>query len=627
VSHSADGPSNETALVHNRPMLSRSQPAQRLLLVVLTLANLAWVDAASAADRQKHVLVLHSNRRDALIALLTDRELPRLIEAGFPERVDYYSEYIDLPRFSEPGYESAFCEFLRLKYQSMHLDAVVAVQDTAIEFVRNNRGQLFVDTPIVFLANEAPPAMRNSTGVIVERKLDGTLAFAVALQPDVRNVFVVSGANESDKVFERMARAQFKPFESRLNFTYLSGLATGELMSRLRQLPAHSIVYYLLVYQNSAGENFHPFGYLDILAPVSSAPVYSWVDSMMDRGIVGGRLLSQEGELRALSDLVLRVLAGEPADSIPRSMPDAYVTQVDWRQLRRWGISKARIPTGTLVRFKEPNGWDRYRGYILGVVVILLAQSVLIAGLLVQKRMRRRAEIQVRDNEAALRTSNERIHDLGGRLLLAQEAERARIARELHDDVNQQVALLAIDLELLREGRQRPDAATLVEEACDRAHGIAKSLHDLSHQLHPARLRMLGLVPALSGLQRELSRPDCVIDFSSDSVPNNLPQDITLCLFRVAQEALHNALTHSEAGRVSVQLVGEPNRLVMTIVDDGVGFDVDDAWRKGLGLVSMGERLESVAGTLDIQSRNGSGTRLSISVPLPAARPPEPVSV
>ena len=335
----------------------------------------------------------------------------------------------------------------------------------------------------------------------------------------------------------------------------------------------------------------------------------------MDHGIVGGSLLSQQAVTEAVAGLALRVLHGEPVGSIPVSAPDLNVRQVDWRQLRRWGISEARIPPGTLVRFREPDGWARYRGYVLAAVVALLAQSVLIAGLLLQKRMRRRAEIQVRENEAALRTSHERIHDLGGRLLLAQEAERARIARELHDDVNQQVALLAIDLELLREGRQRPDAVTLVEEACERAHGIAKSLHDLSHQLHPARLRMLGLVPALSGLQRELSRPDCVVDFSSDNVPGTLPHDITLCLFRVAQEALHNALMHGAASSVVVQLIGEPGRLVMTIVDDGVGFDVDDAWRRGLGLVSMGERLESVAGTLDIQSRVGAGTRLSISVP------------
>jgi signal transduction histidine kinase len=138
---------------------------------------------------------------------------------------------------------------------------------------------------------------------------------------------------------------------------------------------------------------------------------------------------------------------------------------------------------------------------------------------------------------------------------------------------------------------------------------------------------MLGLVPALSGLQRELSRPDCVIDFSSDNVPKTLPHDITLCLFRVAQEALHNALTHGAASSVVVHLVGEPGTLVMTIVDDGVGFDVDDAWRRGLGLISMSERLESVAGTLDIQSRAGAGTQLLINVPFPAPAPAEAVSI
>jgi signal transduction histidine kinase len=435
-------------------------------------------------------------------------------------------------------------------------------------------------------------------------------------------VFVVSGANAGDRDFEGVARAQFRLLESRLNFTYLSGLPTSDLKARLQRLPPHSIIYYLVVYQDGAGENFHPLEYMDELARVASAPVYSWVDSTMDRGIVGGRLLSQEAEMRSIADLVLRVLRGEAADSIPRSAPDLHFSQVDWRQLRRWGINESRVPAGTLVRFRQPEGWDRYKGYIFAALIVLLAQSMLIAGLLVQSQRRRRAEVRVRDSESALRASNERIHDLGGRLLQAQEAERSRIARELHDDVNQQVALLAIDLEMLREGgRERPDAATLVEEACERAHDIAKSLHDLSHQLHPARLRMLGLVPALTGLQRELSRPDFAIEFSAHDVPASLSADITLCLFRVAQEALQNALTHSAAGAVSVTLAGEPEKLTMTIVDDGVGFDPDDVWRKGLGLVSMGERLESVAGTLEIQSRAGAGTCLLISVPLPVAEP------
>jgi signal transduction histidine kinase len=596
-------------------MLPLPRPASWRLLV-LTVATLAWANWAAAIDAQKRVLVLSSTRRDVPISIVAERELPRLLGAGLEEELDYYSEYIDVPRFSEPSYPAAFRDFLRSKYKDQHFDVVVAMGDSAFELLRTYRNDLFPDAPVVFFVNQRVPAFPNSTGVIVELKFDATLEMVAALQPDVKNVFVVSGASSRDKFFEDLARAQFERHASGLNVAYLSGLTSANLEARLAALPPHSVVYYLLVYQDGAGANFQPMVYLDRVQAVASVPTYSWVDTAMDHGIVGGNLLSLHAQTEAIASLALRVLHGEAAGSIPTSTPDLGVRQIDWRQLQRWGISTARIPSGTLVRFRDPEGWNRYRGYVFGGVVLLLAQSGLIAGLLLQKRMRRFAELQVREREAALRTSNERIHDLGGRLLLAQEAERARIARELHDDVNQQVALLAIDLELLREGGpQRPDAAVLASEACERAHGIAKSLHDLSHQLHPARLRMLGLVPALNGLQRELSRPDCVVEFSSENVPAGLTHDVTLCLFRVAQEALHNALTHSGAGSVSLQLVGEADRLTMTIVDDGVGFDLGDAWRRGLGLVSMGERLESIDGTFDIQSRPGSGTRLSISVP------------
>ncbi len=245
----------------------------------------------------------------------------------------------------------------------------------------------------------------------------------------------------------------------------------------------------------------------------------------------------------------------------------------------------------------------------------MLAQSVLIAGLLLQRTRRRQAEEQVRGGQAALRTSYERIRDLGGRLLDAQETERSRIARELHDDISQQVALLSIDLEMLRNSA-RAEAERLAGEAFTRAQGIARSVHDLSHRLHPAKLRLIGLVAALKGLQHELSTPDTSITFTYDQVPPALPPDITLCLFRVVQEALHNALKYSKAREISVHLAGESQRLVLTVADDGVGFDVDAAWGSGLGLISMRERLETIDGSFTIRSTPGSGTCLDVVVPL-----------
>jgi len=290
------------------------------------------------------------------------------------------------------------------------------------------------------------------------------------------------------------------------------------------------------------------------------------------------------------------------------------VPVVDWRQVQRWGIAHSRLPARSQILFREPTAWERYKVYIVGAVTALLAQAALIAGLLIHRARRQDAEQQMRHSEAALRKSYERVRNLGSRLLNAQEGERSRIARELHDDVSQQLAVLKWDLKLLGRAVQG-QAQTVAAEAVKRADEIVTSVHDLSHRLHPARLRLMGLVEALDGLQSELSRPDVPITFAHVNVPPILRPDLTLCLFRIVQEALQNALKYSKAHSVSVDLRGVSDGIALTIGDDGVGFDVDAMWGTGLGLISMQERVEAIGGTLEIRSSPGAGTRLEIRVP------------
>ena len=569
--------------------------------------------------RRPEACIVRTNRAGCADPIAGERELPQPDRARRNPR--YYSEYIDAGRFQDPNYQSAFRDFLRLKYRGTRFDVVIAMLDVAIEFVDKNKDDLFPGTPTVFYAlSPLPRGISNSAGLIAQVNFKGTINLAMALQPDVREVFVVSGAGDRDKAFAANARPQFQLFEPRLTFTYLSGLPTNELEQRLRTLPERSIVYYLLVYQDGAGGNFQPVEYLDRISAVAKRPIYSWVDSTLDHGVVGGSMQRLDAQIDAVADLALRVLRGESADSIGTLTPDLNVNHVDWRQLERWGISEAQVPAGTTVLFREANVWDRYKIYILGAAALLLLQTALIAGLLVQAARRRRAEEQVRFGQSALRTSYDRIQDLGRRLLSAQEAERARLARELHDDISQQLALLAMDLELLMGSGPGPreEADKTVREALERAQLVARSVHDLSHRLHPAKLRLIGLVPALNSLQREHTQPGLAISFSHDNVPDPLPQELTLCLFRIVQEALQNTIKHSGARTVSVRLTGGHDRLALTIEDDGVGFDVAAAWGKGLGLISMGERLESVGGTLNIQSRPGAGVRLESTVPVGA---------
>jgi signal transduction histidine kinase len=592
----------------------------RGLAIALALA-LDWPAISVAQDRQKQVLVLYSTRRDAQIVVVGDRELPGLLDRGLAASVDYYSEFIDQARFSEIDYELAFRDFLRLKYQGHAFDVVIAMGDLPLQFLAHHRATLFAGTPVVFFANQpSPPPLANSTGVISEYDFGGTIALASQLQPDIRNVFVIAGDAGANQTIKAAARAQFQSFEPRLAFTYLVGLPANELEARLAALPPHSIVYYLVVDRDRLNENYNPNEYLARVTAVANRPVYCWVDSAMDRGIVGGSLKSQVAQAQAVGELAVRILRGEQAERIPVAEVNLNVNQVDWRQLQRWGISEARVPAGTLVRFREASIWNRYRGYVLVAAALLLAQTALIAGLLLQRARRRAAEAAVRGSKAALGLSYERIRDLGGRLLSAQESERSRIARELHDDFGQQLALLSIDLERLGLGHQpHPDAGEITARALERVHALARSLRTLSHRLHPAKLQIVGLVPALASLQRELSHPDIAVTFSHENVPPALPNALTLCLYRVVQEGVQNAIKHSVARQVSVHLSGTGNRIELVIADDGVGFDADTEVGKGLGLISMAERLETLGGTLKIRSRPGAGTRLVVTVPIAAA--------
>ena len=291
----------------------------------------------------------------------------------------------------------------------------------------------------------------------------------------------------------------------------------------------------------------------------------------------------------------------------------------DVRQLDRWTLDSRLLPAGSVIKFREPSAWDRYRGYILGGAALLTVQTALIIGLVVHRTRRRRAKW-------ALRESVVRIREMGRQLLTAQETERTRIARELHDDINQQLAVLKLDLHLLA-GMVEGDAGIVTGEAAKYADNISTSIRNLSHQLSPPTLRAVGLVGALEGLVGEFSDHGPRLSFVHESVPANLPPDLALCVFRIVQEALQNALKHSQAKTISVQLRGNAGGLALTVVDDGVGFVVEGVGYQGLGLISMAERVEAMGGRFNVWSSPNRGTRVTASMPLPITENPAPIAV
>jgi PAS domain S-box-containing protein len=205
------------------------------------------------------------------------------------------------------------------------------------------------------------------------------------------------------------------------------------------------------------------------------------------------------------------------------------------------------------------------------------------------------------------------------KLIEAQEQERTRIGRELHDDIGQRLAMLAVELQQLQENSLiLPDVRSRMGELQQHTSAIAADIQSLSHELHSAKLQYLGIGAAMRSFCREFGEQQKVeIDFQTYDLPSPVPPDTALCFFRVLQEALHNSAKHSGVRHFEVRLWGTSDEVHLTVRDSGAGFDREAAkMSQGLGLVSMEERLKLVNGTLSIDSQLKRGTTIHARVPI-----------
>jgi len=679
-----------------------------------------------AGTTPKKVLALHLVRRDSPEF---DDTFRSVLNEALKGRLDYYSEYIDQKRLVDEKYQAALQSYLRARYvDDDAVDLIIASGPSVLAFL-NRAPSLFPSVPVVFTTRPGLTSGADSTGIVSEIDLASTVSAALGAQPDTRHVFVVSGVAPFDKLYVDILKEQRASFAGTVAFHDLQGLSLSDLEERVGHLPPHSIVYFLSLSDDGAGRTFMPLDAVELIAKAANAPVYSWHESALGSGIVGGRLHSSLNDARTTARIAARVLRGEKPQSIPVAKVDSYAYQFDARQLARWRIDESRLPAGSVIRFREPGFFSRYRAYVIGGAGVFAAQLLLIGGLLIQRSRRQRAERDLRRSEARntailsalpdlmfvmdrngvyvdyhardpqllfvspdkflgrsvreifptalaelFMDAIERSHQthepvvveydlpldelrhfearlvptdhgrvlsivrdvteakramelnrvMAGRLIVSQEAERQRIARELHDDLSQKVALLNIDVGQLARELPFPEYRARLEKVTSQAEAVASGLYDLSHQLHPSRLHTLGLVESIRLLCQDVSQQSrMAVEFSEAVAPEGVDPSVSLCLYRITQEALHNAVKHSQAEEASVHLERDSHTMHLEIADSGVGFDPIAADHAGLGLVSMRERVGVLKGHVAIQAVPGGGTRIHVQVPL---IPPPPVA-
>jgi signal transduction histidine kinase len=579
------------------------------LWAIGALALLTHLDVlAQPAAGPTRVLVLHSYGQDLApysdLALVFRDELTQ----KFGEPVDLVEVSLVTAGAGESMEDAPFVDYLQALLVARTPDLVVPIGGIASSFAQRQRQRLFPDVPTLYVAVDDRTLERyalTDKDTVVASRLDvhGFVQNIVDVLPETAHVAVVVGSSPVEQFWKEELLREFQPFMNRIEFIWFDELTFEEMKQRAAELPPNSAILYAVLIIDAAGIP-RPLtrGIQDIHA-AANAPVFGSYASNIDRGVVGGRLVS-DGELgRSAASVAIRVLHGESPGAIktPPLRPGAPV--YNWKELQRWGIQETSLPSGSDVRFREPTAWEQYRPYLAIGVAIVLLQSALIAGLFWQRIRRRRAE-----RETA---------SLSGRLLTVHENERRRVARELHDDVTQRLAALAIEATRI-EGPHRMSGDEATRSIRDGLVKLSEDVHALSYRLHPSVIEDLGLVEALKAECERVTRSGAVtVQFTAKEIPKKLPQDTALCVFRVAQEALRNVVRHAGASSVEVSVARLDGGLQLAVSDNGTGFDPGrHADRPSLGLASIRERVNLLKGTVDIDSAQGRGTTVLAWVPL-----------
>jgi len=595
-----------------------------LLMGMLLLAVTSPLSAAETfldATRMKRVVILYSAPLDFPATEMGERGIREVLLASTIFHIQLFSEYLDLSRFRDSKQREALAELLRRRYAENAPDLIISVDVPAANFLLEHAESVFPKIPIIMcsipevLAERlaASPLRERASGVFEPTSATQLVDAALSLKQNAKHVALIAGAFENDAVRAIGLRRTIEGYGNGLELILLEGLPIEDLIQRVKRLPQDTIIFFSTFFVDGAGRSFVPRDVLKIISDAASVPVFGLYESYLGYGIVGGRLISFQLQGKKAAELGLSILSGKSPASIPFDAGmDTCISAYDWRQLKRWKISESSLPFGSEVKYREYSLWDLYKSYIIGFVSLLLLESILIITLILNLQRRKKAEVALRESRQDLRT-------LAGRLISSQEEELSRLSREFHDDIAQRLAAVAIESGTLELRSQNIENAVLekITYIKEQLITLSEDVSAISRQIHPAILNDLGLVRAInSQCIRFSDREEISVDFQAQDIPETVPKDAALCLYRITQEGLRNIAKHSQARHVEISLKGQNDKILLHIIDDGIGFVPQDARRTpGIGLASMRERVEYARGQFCIRSDQGMGTMIEVSVP------------
>ncbi len=366
--------------------------------IFLSLVLLLLAMTGAALSEPKRVLILHPFGRDFVPWSEYGRTFREELLRQSPEGIDLYEASLATAR-SGGIEERPFADYLQALFVNRRLDLVVAISSPAIRFVQQHRQQLFRSVPAVFMGVEqrrVPRASLTENDTLVVIAIDFPLNVENILQvlPNTANIAVVLGNSPNEQYWLEQLRAEFKPLENRIAFTWLNELSFEEMLKRVAALPPNTAIFFGLLSVDAAGVPHEEGKAMDRLRTVTNAPIFSYSDVFLGRGIVGGPMISISSVGRQAASAAVRVLGGEAPGDINTPLIKAGTPKYDWRELQRWNISESRLPAGSEIYFRSPGMWEQYWPQMTAGLAALLLQAMIISWLILERRRRHFAEAE-----------------------------------------------------------------------------------------------------------------------------------------------------------------------------------------------------------------------------------------
>ena len=549
-----------------------------------------------------------------------------------------HSEFLDEPEFGGEAYESTMVAYLHEKYMSAPPDVIIAVSDSALNFVVHHRAELFPSAPVVHVSvfsktlQALQPMRADIVGAPNNYDYSGTIVQALHWHPNARRLILVLGASAYDHEDEARLRKEVPAIAGSAIPEYWSGLPKVVLEKKLRSLGPDAVVFTPGFYQDGNGDQYTPRDVAALIARASAAPVYGPWLPFIGTGIVGGRMPSPEEMAAQAAQTVRALLAGTAPTALQLAHDTPTTLHVDWRQVQRWGIDKKLIPADAVVHFRDPTLWEAHRTAVMVAISVFLLQTALIASLYLERRRRSVAESTTQMLNTQLAHAS--------RLAVAGELT-ASIAHEINQPLGS-VQTSADAADLMLQARPERDEAlirivTRIRNDNMRASEVIRRLRTLLAKQAPERRPFdtrVAITDVAMILRPEAERRKVTFNVQSLSSPAIIKGDQTQLqqvLINLALNAM-DAVTGLPDNRrlVEIAMTQARSTLVITVRDHGPGVSAENLPKlfdsffstkqngMGLGLAIARSIVESHGGRIWVE--NGEPHGAAFHVELHASR-------